>query len=277
MEFTDAASYFDQDEVFDAYTDEFLFLAHTKAHDDHTSSGATARRRTMTTEVQHLAPSRRVIRWYDTYWLMGNSNTDGFLGSEARRSHGLKKSTGVVQLATPGQACLGQSGTEFHAHKEFYRDMTDAATSSDIDVLWNVFCPSSEAVVKGSFIVHGTDLLRVRNTYLTIDEYLVAEADQFDADARQSAVFTGPAALEFTAATTPATITANVVQTNSAKFYEFRLEAEADKKPGDLTVFVAKSSLTPVVGGHLRLLGTNWRITMMVPEADSWALRVRVA
>lgn len=276
MEFSSIASFFDQDEVFDAYTGQLLFLAHASAHDDHTSSGATSRRRTLTAAVAASAPARRAVRWYGTYWVVGNSNTDGFQGAEVRRNFGLKKSTGLVRALTPGQACLAAAGVALHAHKEYYRDMTDAATSADMDVMWNVFCPLGEPVLKGVFLEQGGALMRVRNVYQSVDEYLVAEADQFDADARQAAVFSGPAALEFDTAAAPSTTTVNVIQTDSQKFYVFANEAEAGSKPGDRTIFVAKSSLTPVVGQTLRMLGVDWRVVTVVSESDAWALRARV-
>lgn len=276
MDIADAAAYFNRDEVFDAYTDVLLFMAHTSPHDDHTSSGATSRRRTMTAEVDTAAPGRRAIRWYGTYWIVGGDNTDSFLGSEVRRNFGLKKSTGLVHVVTPGQAASGQTGAvSFHTHKEYYRDMTDALTSADMDVMYNVFCPLGEPVYKGSFLLDGDLILRVRGTYESTDEFRVAEADQLDVDARQVAIFTGPAALEFTAGASPNTVTVDVIQTDVSKAYRFRNEAESGSKPGDRIVFVAKSALTPVVGGHLRMLDANWRIITLDTEADAWILRAR--
>lgn len=275
MEFSNVAAFFNRDEVFDAYTGQLLFNAHATAHDDHTSSGATSRRRTLVAAVGTTAPARRAIRWYDTYWVVGNNNTDGFLGGEVRRNYGLKKSTGLMRALTPGQACLAGAGTLFHAHKEYYRDMTDALSSADMDVMWNVFCPLGEPAQKGAFLEQDGALLRVRNAYQTVDEYLVAEADQFDANARQSAVFHGPAGLEFDTPAAPADTTVPVIQTDVPKYYVFRNEAEAGTKPGDRTVFAAKSSITPVTGQTLTMMGVIWRILAVVSESDAWALRVR--
>lgn len=277
MEFSAAAEYFNNDQVFDAYTDASLFMAHTATHDDHTSSGATSRRRTLIAGVAATAPARRAIRWYDTFWLVGGNNTDGFLGGEVRRNFGLKKSTGLMRASTPGATALATPGTAFHAHKEYYRDMTDQLTSSDTDVMWNVFCPLGEPVAKGTFLTQGSAVFRVRSVYETVDEFLVAESDQFDADARQSAVFTAAPALEFTAGASPGTTTVSVIQTDVSKYYVFRNEAESGSKPGDRTVFVAKSSVTPAVGGHMQMMGASWRIVTVVSEGDAYALRVRQA
>lgn len=276
MEFSAAAAYFDEDEIFDAYSDDLLFLGHTTPHDDHTSSGATSRRRTLVAAVDARAPARRVIRWHDSYWLVGNDNVDSFRGEAVRRSFGLKKSTGVMSLLTPGQAATGIAGVQFHAHKEYYRDMTDAMSSADFDTMWNVFCPFSEPVAKGMFLRQDNTLFRVRNVIPTVDEFLTAEADQFDADAIQQAVFTQGAALDFDTGAAPATTSVMVIQTDVPKYYTFRNEAESGNKPGDRTVFVAKSAVTPAVGDHLAMLGASWRVVTVVSEGDSWILRARM-
>lgn len=276
MEFSDAAAYFNEDEIFDAYNDDLLFLGHTTPHDDHTSSGATSRRRTLVADVSARAPTRRVIRWHDSCWLVGNDNVDGFRGEAVRRNFGLKKSTGIMSLLTPGQAATGISGVQFHAHKEYYRDMTDAMSSADFDTMWNVFCPFSEPVVKGMFLRQDNTLFRVRNVIPTVDEFLTAESDQFDADAIQQAVFTQGGALDFDTGAAPVTTSAMVIQTDVPKYYTFRTEAEAGNKPGDRTVFVAKSAITPAVGDHLAMLGASWRVVTVATESDSWVFRARM-
>lgn len=278
MEFTAVAGYFSKDKIFDAYTGQLLFKAHTLPHDDHTSSGATSRRRTMVTEVEAAAPQRRVIRWYDTFWIVGGNNTDAFRGEQVRRSFDLKKSTGVMTVLSPAAAALTLSGLSFHAHKEYYKDMTDATTSNDYDVMWNVFCPLSEPVRKGQFLRQGNLIFRVRNVYDTADEYRVAEADQFDFDAMTTAIFITVGERDLvTEQAEEEAITTTVLQTDIQKFYVFRTEAEAVNKPGDKLVIVAKSAVTPVVSMEFVMLGQRWRVVTVVSEDDAWAIRARLA
>lgn len=277
MDFTDAAAYFDEDPVYDAYTGTLLFYCHTTPHDDHTSSGATSRRRTMTAPDATLPPARRAVTIYGEQWIVGNSNADGFLGLQVRRSFGLKKSSGLMALLTPGQACLVSFGTLFHAHKEWYRDMQDPRTESDWDPMWNIFCPPDENVVKGSFLRQGGTIFRVRSTYPAIEDLTIAEADQFDADALQSATFTTTTVSLVSDIETPISTPASVIQTDVLKFYQFRTQAESAQQPGDRTVFVPKITITPTVGGHLTMLGATWRILAAVSEVDAWALHIRRA
>lgn len=277
MDLSGIASYFDEDEVRDAYSDALLFLGHTTAHDDHTSSGATARRRTLSAAPEAVAPTRRVVSLYGEFWLVGNSNVDSFQGAPVRRSFGLKKSTGVVDLLTAGEACQGAAGTSFHAHKEYYRDIPDQQSSSDWDTMWNVFCPLAEPVTKGVFLREaGGRLMRVRNVYPSVDEFLVAEADQLDTDALQTVTFTREGELDLVTDSVPsASISASVIQMDVQKHYVFRTQAEAGTKPGDRAVFVAKAALTPQPGDTFSMQGADWRVVTLDDEGDAWAVLSR--
>lgn len=278
MEFSDAAAFFNDDEIFDAYTDELLFMGHTTPHDDHTSSGATSRRRTLIAAIDAVAPARRAIRWYDTFWVVGGNNTDGFQAGEVRRSFGLKKSTGLMTVLTIGQACLATAdvGTQLHAHKEYYRDMTDSRTSSDYDVMYNVFVGAGEMVAKNLILEQNGRFLLVRNVYDSADEFLVAEADAFDADARQEITFLGQPGLDFDTAAAASNIVTHALQTDSSKFYVFRALAEGTDQPGDRTVFVARSAVTPAVGMTFTMQDLTWRATICVAVGDAWAIRARL-
>lgn len=278
MDFADVAGYFDDDPVYDGYTGELLFYCHTTPHDDQTSSGATARRRTMTTENETTPPARGVVKVYESRWLVSDSNPDAFQGELVRRSYSLKKSTGLMDLLTPGQAAKSGAGLPFYAHKEYFRDQANARTESDWDVMWNVFAAMAEPIVKGSFFRQDGVLFRVRNCYPSVDLFRISEADQLDDDALQAATFTTAGVLNLRTDTLDNFSQAvTVIQTDTQKFYHFRTLGENTQQPGDRTVFVAKEDLTPKVGGELTMLSARWRIVAVVPELDSWACQVRLA
>ena len=278
MDLRAAASYFSQDPVYDAYTGAYLFDCRTAPHDDQTSSGATSRRRTMTTRHDTTPPVRSVVRLYGEEWLVGTNNPDYFRGVAIRRNYDLKKSTGLMARLTPAQACLSELGTEFYARKEYYRDNQDARTSADWDTMWNIFCPPDEAVAKGDFLRQGSILYRVRNSYPTPEVLHVAEADQFDTDALQVLTFAGQTMNLVADQMTGSGPSVPGIQTDLPKFYQFRTAIEANQqKPGDRTVFVPKSLVTPRVGARFSMLGANWLVLAAVSEKDSWALHARLA
>lgn len=277
MRLKNISKHFNNDRILDGYTGAFLFKAHTSAHDDHTSSGATARRRTMRTVVGTVAPARRVVQLYDDFWLVGNANLDSYDGAGVRRSYGLKKSTGLMALLSPAEACSAAAGLDMHAQKEFYRDTVNPTTESETDVMWNIFCPFNEAVAKGSFLRQAGRLFRVRSVYPTVDEYLVAEADELDPGAPQTAVFIANGPRDLVTDQVPVvSVSVPVIQFDDAKFYRFSDEAEADRKPGDLTVFMPAAALAVKVGARLTMFGKSWLVRTAQPELDALALRIRI-
>lgn len=276
MDFANLIRYFDRDEVLDAYSGAVVFMGHTMPHDDHTSSGATSRRRTLVSEPSAVAPARRAVSIEGEYWLVGVNNLDTFLGDPVRRNFDLKKSTGQLEALTPGAACLAQAGATFHAHKEYFRDTTNGQTTSEWDPMWNVFCPLNETLATGYFLRDGSTLLRVRNCYTSIDEFRVAEADEFASDAVQDVTFTGAGTLDLVTDTVSGTsITTTALQTDTGKFYRFRTQSEAGLQAGDRAVFVAKSAVTPKQGDTFTMQGVTWRAALIVDELDAWAILAR--
>lgn len=264
--------------VTDGYTGASLYVAHTTPYDDRTSSGATARRRTMTVDIAKEAPARRVVDIFGEKWIVGNSNVDSYKGSVVKKNFGLKKATDLATLRTPGQACLATGGTAFYIQREFFRDTADPMTQADLDAQWNVFCPYNETLAVGSLFVYGTRFARIRSFYTTVDEYQIAEADQLDTDVRQAVTFVTTGAIDtVTDLPVSASVATFALQTDDMKFYRFRAEAEADRKPGDKTVFVAASAVTPLVGATFTMLSKTWRVHQVQAESDAWALRARLA
>lgn len=277
MEFAAVAAYFNNDPVHDAYTGAFLFYGHSKAQNDRLSAGATTRRRSLTTEPGATMPARGVISLLGDAWLAGTSNVDGFQGVVVRRSWSLKKSTGLMEIVTPAQACAGAAGYSLHIQKEMANNTVNAASFSDWGSFWNMYAAASETATRGDFLREGTTLYRVRNLYADIEGFLIFEADQLEADARQSATFITTGAPDLvTDHQTTISVTLPVIQSDSMKFYKYRTQVEADTHPGDRVVFVAAASIAPQPGSQLTMLGATWRVLTSVIENDARVLRVRL-
>jgi hypothetical protein len=276
MRFADIAAYFDKDPVYDAYTGDLLFKCHTSAHDDHTSSGSTSRRRTMTTNEGTVIPARRAVTVYGEPWIVGNSNPDYFQGAAVRRSYDLKKSTGLMERLTPGQACLGVAGVPFYAHREYFRDTVDTRSSADWDIMWNIYHAPGEGVVEGSILRQGGVFYRARTTRDSVEQYGITEADQLDADALQSAVFVSQKRSLVTEQPVGASVTVQALQMDMTKFFEFRTQGESKVQPGDRMIFIAQSAHTPAVGAEFTMQGLRWRVLSIVPKLDAFALHARL-
>lgn len=278
MEFSDVTSFFNNDPVYDAYTGTFLFYGHSKAQNDRLSAGATTRRRSLTTEPAAVMPPRGVVSMLGDSWLAGTSNVDGFQGDAVRRIWSLKKSTGLMEIVSPAQACTGAAGYTLHVQKEMSNNEGNTGSFSDWDSLWDLYLAAGETAARGQFMREGATLYRIRNAYSDIEGFLILEADQFEADARQQATFTTTGTPDLvTDRQSPISITLPVVQTDSMKFYRYRTQTEADSKPGDRVVFVASASIAPQPNSQLTMLGSTWRVLTSIIEGDARVLRVRLA
>lgn len=276
MKLSAVARYFDREKVYDAYTGLLLFKGQMLSPAEHVS-GDTFRRHTLSTADGMVAPARGAVTIMGDVWLIGNNNPDGHNYTVMRRNFTLKKSTGLMNLLTPAQACLSATGTPIHSYKEYYRDSQNIPTEADLDTFWNIYCPQNEAVSKGSFFRQNGTIFRVRNVYNLPEGFNVAETDQFDADALQTITVTTNGELNLVTDTIPTvTVTTGAVQTDIYKFYRFSTEAEDKQKPGDRTVFIPKSAITPKILSTLTMLSKTWRVLAVVSEQDSWALHVRM-
>lgn len=281
MKLSAAAVYFDKDPVYDAYTGDYLFNCQFSSFDDSQSSGATSRRRVLSTAPQFDLPARRVVTIFGEPWVGGDSHLESFKGRAIRYSANLKKASGLYNLLTPSQACLSATGTQAYGHGRYLKDTIDSTTSSEYDPFWNVFLSITETITKGMFMRLGSVIYRVRSRYITDDQYQLAQVDELDASCLRTATFTKNGIYDITTDSYPTVSVATpVLVLDMPKFYRLRDGAEDYEKAGDITVFVPQSALTPVINATFTMPnqeGTmkTWRVVTINDESDAWALHVR--
>lgn len=98
MRLRDAARRFDETQAFDAYTLEDLFLCKFTSFDDHSSDGATARRRVLDVPKDTEIPARRAVKFLvdeaeEETWIVGASASDVYAGFVIRNSYSMKRAT----------------------------------------------------------------------------------------------------------------------------------------------------------------------------------------
>lgn len=280
MDLLDVANYFAQDSAYDAYSSAFLFLTSTSYFDERgaSASGPAAKHFTMSIPGTPTLPARNCVMIDGIVWIIGAGNSDGFQGITVNNNYPIRKSSGLLQILTPGQAALGLTGTAFHAHKEFLRDNTDSLTQAAVNAFWNIFCPVNETLSIGNIFKQSDNtLLRVRNLYSLIEGYNVCEADDLGSSALVAVLFTANGSYD-PVAESYAEITANTtgVLVDTSNSYHYRVQSEANYRPGDRTVIVAASAITPTVGATLTIAGFNYSIIQVLPDSDSFYIRVRL-
>lgn len=281
MRMRDVARFFDRNPAYDGYTGDFLFNCSYSNFDDVQGDGSTNRRRTLAVDPSLTAPARGVVLLGAQRWLMGDPTDDAFEGDITRHTFNVKRVTDLLAVLTPAQACLYADGAGLpcYVSKLYFRQTVNMPSDTELDSFWNVFFNRSETVAKGGFLRDESGVFfRVRTAYRTPEGFNIVQCDELDADAWQPGVVfqTGgydPIADKMAAGS----VTTNVLQFEPFKFYRFEQQAESQLKPGDRTVFVAASALTPKVGTQFSMLGRNWQVVLVKQELDAHALLARLA
>jgi hypothetical protein len=277
MQMLDVASYFDQEKVYDAYTKQFVFKGQLSEFKDVSSVGSTLRRRTLSVAPKYSVPARACVNVGGLAWIAGLPLNDSFQGTDVRKTYNLRKATDLFEVLTPAQACSATLGTTAYGYAEYLKDTVNQQTDSELGTFWDIYFAPDEATTQGKFLQVGTRLLRVRQSYVAPENLRVSQSDELDADWSQSAVFAASVYNPVTDAFTGPTVTSLVVQIEAVKFYRWRTWAEADLKPGDRTVLVPTTALTPKVGRTFNMLSKDWRIVSLQTELDAWAIHARPA
>ena len=279
MEMADVARYFDQDPVFDGYTGVALFPCQMSSFDDSASDGSTNRRRVMSLAPEYSIPTRRCVSVYGEIWLVGDPTTDGFQQTAMRKNYAMRRSTGLMEILTPGEAASGAAGAvSAHMHKLWFRDIQQPNTDSDLDTFWNISVAPGEPVAQGTFLRDaGGTLFRVRNCYLPIQGLTIAQSDELDTGSRKALTITqlGTNYDPTTDSYPQVTVAGYGLLLETTQLLHRSVAADPLIAPGDRSLLIAKSLATPTVNAKLTFDSQTWTVLNVQSEQDAWLLRVR--
>ena len=272
MELYKASRFFDDIQVYDAYTRYPLFKAQIAAFVDNAPDGSISRRRVISVGPTVAFPQRRAVKWLSEIWLIGDTTQDGLQGMSLRKNAGAKKATDLFSVLTPGQAALGSAGTPTYGQKEYLKDITNVTSDSEYDAFWEI--SFSEAVSRGAYFVSGTTTYRARGLHQLLEGYWVAAADQLDTSS-VSVAFAGSTFDPITETSSGSTVNTPGLLVDGYKLFEYNHASTAHMKAGDQTLVVAKSAITPVVGATVSSSGVTWKILTVQSDSDAWNVHVR--
>lgn len=272
-----AARYFDKQPANDAYTDRFAFRCVYSGFDNISGDGSTNRRRLMSVDPDVVIPTRRCVTLGAQRWLVGAPTDDGFAGETIRHTYNVKRVTNLMQVLTAGQAATGASPLAVYAQRYYFKDSVDQATSSQYDTFWNIFFTTNEPVSRDAFLRDEAGrVYHVRGAYEVPEGFIIAQSDQLDADAAQTAVFKTGAYDRATDSFASGSTTTTVLQFEPTKFYRFRQQAESQLKPGDKAIIVS-AAVTPHAGMRFTMLSREWQTVTAQVQGDGWLLLARLA
>jgi hypothetical protein len=269
MRLVDASRYFDDVVVRDAYTNVFLFKAQVAAYIDSQVDGTISRRRTISLDPSITLPTRRALKYGNEVWIVGDGIKDYLQGTALRTSVAAKRCDEKFMIRTPGDACLTLNGVEAYGQKDYLKSTVNSPTDSEYDSQYEVSFSSSETVNKGYILRSYGKYYNVRGTHELLEGFKVAEVDEIEA---------AEVAVTFTELGTYDPITDSyggvpVVTTgllmDMYKLYAYKTESDPTNKPGDKTLLVAASAVTPKVGASVSASG-SWRVAQVIPHLDAY-------
>lgn len=277
MKLKSAARYYDDTPVYDGYTGAYLWKCQFSSFNDANAVGSTSTRRILSIAPGLTLPSRRVVKIFEDRWLVGDGNPDSWKGEQIRQSFNMKKATALVNVLTPAQACLGQTGTQSYTQAIYFKDTVNSLNNGDYDPFWNYFfAPATESVGKGSYIRDGSRLLRVRSSYIPLEDLRIAQSDEVDVGPI-TAVFGTGAYDPLTDSYTSTPVTTTVLMMDFTKAYAYLTQASDSVQKGDMNAVVAASVLTPEPGQTVLIDSVTWRVLSRNVEGNSWLLHLRRA
>lgn len=276
MRLKTAASYFDDTEVYDAYTGRYLWRCQFSSFNDANAVGSTSTRRILSIAPGLDLPPRRAVKVFDDVWLVGDGNPDSWRGSAIRQSFNMKKATALASLLTPAEACLSAAGTPAYTQAIYFKDTVNSLNNADYDPFWNYFFAPGEPISKGGFIRDGSRLLRIRSSYLPLEDLRIAQSDEMGSGPL-AAVFQTGAYVPATDSFTAGTVSTFVLMFDMPKAYSYVTEATDKATSGDMSALVPKSALTPVPGKTVTISGVTWRVISLDSDNDCWLLHLRRA
>lgn len=275
MEFSDGASFFDSDPVYDGVAGTYLFDGQVASFNDATSDGASNRRRTLSLAPDLVIPSHRIVMIHDERWLVGIATPDGFQGDVVRQNFNMKRVTNLFAVLTPQQAVQAATGTPVYVHRMYFKDTVNALTDSEYDTFWNVFMATEVVIVPGTFFRDeaGT-LYRARKGYVPLEDLCVAQTDEIDAGARVTATLVGgtfdPVADSYSSSTS----NVPAIKLDAGQFYRHRAVSDSLIQAGDFMFFFT-ANVTLAQGHTFAVGGVTWRVVSIQTEIDSKVAQAR--
>lgn len=273
-EFVDVASYFDNETAYDAYSGVAAFQGQFNTFIETAVIGSTERRRTMSVRPGTALPLRRAISINGEKWLIGNGNTDSFFNTPVRTAYWLKYANQAGALVTPGGYFINASGTEVLVSLEYEKDTTDSLTTSEYDTFWRAYLSATESAPRGTLIVMGPKLLRVRASHVELGGFLMAQCDELIDPGAVNMTVQGAGPSQYDPVTdsyVSGTKTIKAIVFDMYKLYRYDTKADTRMGQGDRAALVPESV---AVGSTVSINSQDFRVVSSAPELDAFALHL---
>lgn len=272
----DVANHFDDIPATDGYSGAALFKVQTSTFLGASPDGSVSQKRIFSMAPGLTFPVRNVVVALGERYITGSTILDGIYGQAIRRSYWAKLVTDSFEILTPGQAALGSAGTTAYGRRAYLKDLVNSPTDAEYDPFWEIFFSVSEPVAKGSFFRVGTTFYRARSIHLDEAGFTNAASDELDTGSRVSITFVDTGVYDaVTDSYTAGSLTTDGFLLDRYKLYDQLTVADQLTQAGDMTVIVATSAVTPIIGRNISIASRLWQVINKTAEQDAWTLHVR--
>lgn len=272
---SDIAAHFDDIEIFDGYTGDYLFKAQVSSFNETNKDGSTNKKRTMSVRPATVMPLRRLMSYFGEKWIVGDGNIDGLQDIQLRKAYWITKMVDMAVRLSPAQVCNDTPGYTLATSKQYLKDTVNYVTDSEYDPQWDFTISITENVYKGQFINTGSKLFRVRSVHTSAGGFLIANCDELDGTPRVPVTLTTVGVFNPITEVHTGVVTSTFgILFDPSKLFRFASEADARFLSGDMTLILGMNA---PVGSLVSLSGISWKVLTSTPELDGWNLHIRMA
>lgn len=278
MEFSDVASYFDNQPVSDAYTGAFLFDSQPDLFDASTRDAEAGWRRTLSA-ASVVMPARRCINFGGDIYVAGRSVKDFFQGEAVREYVLLHPADGLFTYGSPAAFLAAAGTTSFYAGMSWVKERKTELLTSETTAIYDVYCSAVEPVSRGMLVLSGLGrYLRVHGIDTRSGGLAVLVAYDLGASALRQVSYSSAGAYSVSSDSSTAgapNSVAAIVEDFSSN-YRYRNNAADTFARADKVVTVLKTAVTsPKPGDKLVDNGTTYRVISRADDGLAWELHVR--
>jgi len=279
MEMSDAACFFDAQQVLDAYTSAVLFNGQPDLFDASTQDSEAGWRRTLSAS-NVILPARGCIKLGSEVFITGRIVKDYWEGGVIREHLLLHPADSLITGGTPDKF-LGVAGSiNFYAGVSWLKAKREEERTSEALTVYDVYFSTTETIVPGMILLNAEGrYLRVFATDTRSGELAVSAAYDLGADALRSVSYVAAGAYD--PVTDSSGASAPILADAIVEFYQtnylYENNAAAEFERSDRVVTVRQSVIVdPKPGDTLVDQTRDFRVLERREEADAcWALHVR--
>ncbi len=190
MDFSAATTYFDDTQVFEAYTGVFSFMCQLDLFDGTTSDSTTTTRRSISVGDSIVIPDSKAIRLLDEAYLVGRGIQDAFQGDTARKHFVVHPANLSVNIQWAADLLDGVIVDDIYSAKSWRKQSKDILRTSELFQIYNFYFTDQTSLTIGQTLTSGTKQFKISGLEDTTSGFILAECYELSEGALQEVTYT---------------------------------------------------------------------------------------